>query len=50
MKGIEANKIDGGTRAAVATNETSPMSKNIAAVVLVAGVLSLPGSVQAGGI
>ena len=50
MKVIEPTKIRRtGARAAVVTNETSPMSKNIAAVVLVAGVLGLPGSVQAGG-
>ena len=50
MKGIEASKIRRtGDEGCFATNETSPMSKNIAAVVLVAGVLGLPGSVQAGG-
>ena len=42
MKGIEANKVR-------RTGDEGCMSKNIAAVVLVAGVLGLPGSVQAGG-
>ena len=49
MKGTEANKVgQTGDEGCFATKETSPMSKNLAAAVLVAGVLSLPSSVQAG--
>jgi hypothetical protein len=50
MKGFKANKVrQRGAKVAVAASEACPMSKSIAAVALVAGMLSLPGSVQAGG-